>query len=365
MSNVELDIVIPVRRGDPNLETCLDHLQVAIAEVDAGSGTTAHPVTIVCEGASEPTGGWEQSLISQFPGLDLSFVRCDGSVARRRCVGAERGRAALVAFVDSDVHVAPTGLAQLLILAELEPGMAGYAGATPLVGMDSRWGSASEMMPYASAFDFALAGYPLIWAPATLLLVRRSKAGDQPWFRSFAPPRDCSEDVDFGHRVTQLLGRPAIATTGTVVAAHAADWAKGGAALERAWRFGKGDAALLLAHPTDYLPAPMVMPALAGVFLLAIQTRFPWLIVSSAVIAKTASADRWLRSPEYALLIGVHRASEHWHRVRAGKSGRRFIFHEYQALGHIITLGRHAWRDLAALTGCALILGGRKWFHTR
>lgn len=364
MTAVELDIVIPVRRGDSNLATCLRHLQEALDHLGIDSGSALHPVTVVCEACSDPEDSWEESLITRFPELDLDFVHCDGSVAYRRSVGAERGQAALVAFIDSDVYVFRDGLAQLLSLAERQPDMAGYAGATPLQEMSSRWGKASSRMPYASAFSFALAGYPLIWAPTTLLLVRRSKASGQPWFKSFAPPLDCSEDVDFGYRVTKRLGAPAIASTGTSVAVHAAAWDEAMPAIERAWRFGKGDASLLRAHPTEFLPAPSVLPAVVSVAALTAGGCSGWLVWPVTVFG-AAVGGRQFCSPEHALLFAVHAASQCWHRLVARKIGRRFIFHEYQVLSHIRRLSRHGWQSLALLTGCILILRGRPWFHIR
>lgn len=362
---MKLDIVIPVLRGDPNLASCLAQLQIAIHQTGDSERTTTPAVYVVCEPTQAGTDDWERDLRNRFPQLSMQFLPCAGSVAERRNVGARAGQAPFVAFLDSDVLIAPDGLTQLLRLAEEKQAMAGYAGATPLVGLESHWGSASHQMPYGTAFEFALAGYPLIWAPTTLLLIRRSQAGALPWFQSFAPPRDCSEDVEFGCRLTAMLGHPAIATTGTVVAVHAASaWGRPRPALERAWRFGKGDAALLRTHPSESLPATPALPAALGVVVLAFRERTAVPVLVAALLSGLGNR-KWPHSPEYLALIGLYRTSEHWHRLRAGKIGRRFIFHEYQSLGHISTVSRRAWRDIATLIASAVIVGGRRWFRTR
>ena len=153
-----------------------------------------------------------------------------------------------------------------------------------------------------------------------------------------------------------------MASTGTAVATHAAtSWDQRREALERAWRFGRGDAAMAKVHQQNVINADPWGIGLVGALGAALVSRRAAPAVP-AVIALAAAARRLHArpAPQYLLLIAVHRAAEAWFRVRGGQVGKRFIFHELQPVGHIDRTARRGWEDMALLLAAAALTGARK-----
>lgn len=328
----QVDIVIPVGRNSSTLSTCLANLDEAIA------GAHLPWARVLLVGDESPLD------VSSYPHLRCEWLACPGSVSDRRNEGVARATSRLVLFLDSDVNLVPDGL-EALVTAMDDGQHPLSAGATPLTPRTTSWGRAMAKMPFASAMEFANLHGELPWTPTTALLADRAALPDKP-FVSLAPPRDCAEDVILGTSLTiKREGRPAVATVGRVVAKHdARAWDEKSEALERAWRFGKGEAAALTQLPENSMPAVTVLPWVMWLIAAAIIP-WGWLAVIAAlalIVGRWFRRGGTLRRSEMSIRARYF-TSTWWHLMRSPYRNRRFIYHPGQVLAVADALALRSW----------------------
>lgn len=339
-----LDVVIPVGPGSPTLPRCLGALDLALATFGDPANASVFLIGDRVPGATPP-----ETVTRHI------WVETGGSVADRRNVGFRAGGAPYVLFLDSDVYLEADALRQLREAIERD-GHPLAAGATPLTERRTRWGEAMARMPFGTAMEFAGRPGELAWTPTTALLARRDAMEADP-FVSLAPPRDCGEDVALGTGLTLRTGRPAVACTGTVIAEHdARAWDERGQALERAWRFGRGEASLLDLFPDNSMPRPPLLPWLAWASAAAIV---PWGWLAALVVglgwAAGAAWRHGVPGPHEVVLRAVFALSASARLALSPHRRRRFVYHPGQVLAAADRCARTSWGLIGAWVVLAVL----------
>jgi len=189
MSNLSLSVIVPVRNGG-------EAFGRALAALSASALPRAEwELVVVDDGSTDDTA----DVASHHADLILRLDRVHGP-AHARNRGAERARAAILAFVDADVCVHPDALERLLTALRNDPSLAAVFGA-----YDATPGAPSLISQYRNLLHHYVhtrgAGRTqTFWAGCGA--IRRDLFMAAGMFDERRYPRPCIEDIELGYRLT-------------------------------------------------------------------------------------------------------------------------------------------------------------------
>ena len=349
-----VSIVVPVK-GWLNL------LEQLLESIHATTDSTVRErceVVLVWDGEPSPVPLTES--FASHHGLNVWCVHCNDHPAAKRNLGATKARYSILLFVDSDCQIHPDLLHALMIVFQ-QPSV--MAAAPPIHFEPARTilETANAVMPYRQAYNWGSIPEPQWWAPTATLAVRR-RAMEQVgpfWAPSWGPIR--GEDVDWGLRLTAVLGRPSIKTLSEYPTRHALEtWGNLGQILKRAWWFGWSEGDLRPRHPRfqrwslppflasanlilliAVLLAVVQFPTSLGLAMIGALLALIWFILE---IRRLLAAGLPLRAVPAGLLLAaafdLARTVSLW--VSKNLTGGIW-FHEHQAKGSWLEFALAGW----------------------
>ncbi|AWB93489.1 mycofactocin biosynthesis glycosyltransferase MftF [Aeromicrobium chenweiae] len=282
-------VVVPVKDNARGVDRLLTSLSGHVACV------------VVDDGSADP-----RALAQVVERHGAALVRLDRNVgpAAARDAGLRSVRTPLVAFVDSDVEVAPSALGQLAAhfadpgLAAAAPRIRSHGGTRWFERYDDAMGSLDLGPRSATVRPWS----PVAYVPSACLVARVELLGD-----GFDPRLRCGEDVDLvwrlhdaGHRVRYV----AEVEVGHEVRRTVRSW------LGRKAFYGTSAALLAQRHGDKVAPAilsPTSTLTVAGVLL---QRRWSWAIAAGLSAWTLHDAGRRLPELSFQQRLGLARTAD-------------------------------------------------------
>lgn len=188
------------------------------------------------------------------------YLHSENGVVKARNEGAKNAKYKFLLFVDSDCTLDENILVEYEHIAiENNPECA--AGKTLFTGKESIWWKGIKDMVYFYPFRWCEWDIELTWAPSCNLLIRSDVFEEIGGFQVILGVKEASEDVDICQRIINLGYK--IAKCPQCVVCHTTEtWNNLVAITKRFFRFGIGQAELILKHK-EHINA---LPSITNVF---------------------------------------------------------------------------------------------------
>lgn len=308
-ATVMISVAVLVHQEENQLvQRCLRALDTEVAAAGA-------ELLVVCS----PARGTE---LTEVLGSRGRLLRCaNHRVGARRALAVQEARGKLIAFTDADCVVQPGWLGELSNRLTATDWAAGSFGITRHELGDSRLYRAAQQAGLLAGFELAKQTAAFDWAPCSNVMYRRDAvlaAGN------FDVTRMVAEDVDLGLRLKAVAG-PLVAAPRAVVK-HSRDEFTDGI-WRRAWYWGRGDADLMIDHPSlaHLAPPPRWLWWTASVLGAALISRswrqtvisaLLWSGVGSAACLTGGDPRSNFLSRRITDVFGIGRAFEAWRQRR-------------------------------------------------
>lgn len=198
-----------------------------------------------------------RALAEQF---GVVYLHSEKGIVKARNEGARNAKYRYLFFVDSDCTLDRNVLLEYeRLVTKEDPACA--AGKTEFRGKESIWWKGIKDMVYFYPFRWCEWDLELTWAPSCNLMIRADVFNEIGGFQVVLVPKEASEDVDICQRIINSGYKIAKCPFGIVY--HTTDtWNKLSSIVTRFFRFGVGQAELIIKHKEHI----NVLPSTTNIF---------------------------------------------------------------------------------------------------
>lgn len=256
-----VSVVIPTRN---RIQECVELFTGLKKAVD-----NAGDCEVIVVDDSDPSHA--ESINQQCSKYGYKYISTDiHSVAKKRNIGWMSANGDIILFLDSDC-LPEEDLILRHLDVYLDEDAIGCLGDLMFIGTRSIYFRATEITPFARAFQFARRFESTTWGPTANISFRRSELERVGGFDTTFPDRPGGEDVDLGLRITE--NKKPISCNAFARVGHATStWNDYSANLKRFFGWGRADYHLIIKQPhktiTDLPRIPLIFLLLMAVSLV-------------------------------------------------------------------------------------------------
>ena len=291
---IGISIVVPISGRTFYLKQLLESFQLSIKP------DIPTELLIIDNSRNEQHSILIKELTRQF---NVEYHLTERGVVRARNHGATQAKYDYLLFIDSDCTLDRN------ILVEYEKSIGTEkincsAGKTIFSGQESIWWRLLKDSHYLFPFKWCEWNIRLLWAPMSNFLVKKDIFYSVGGFNSVLSPREASEDVDFGIRLSNS-GYTISRSPGCIVYHTTDTWNRLSSIVERFFRFGRGEARLIQLHKKYRLGLPSLAKFVSVALILLLvsvlmgfKTLSKALVLSIPIALITNMTVAWIQKPK-------------------------------------------------------------------